>query len=272
MADHEFSVSVLCDVIGLARSSFYYKSQASDDSVLRNDIENICLRYTRYGYRRVLGRLQRKGYRVGHNRVNRLMGEMGLSVQPRRRKVYTTRSNGENPVYPNLLKGLEITHPDQVWAGDITFVPLANRQTLYLALLIDIFTRAIRGWHLSRSMSEDLIQIALAKALATGHKPEIHHSDQGSQYNAHKYCKTLLSLGAEISMSDKGKAWQNPHVESVIGHIKDEEIWLKEYIDFEDAFTNLSYFLDVEYNHIRIHSALGRLTPAEFEAQYESQK
>ena len=121
-------------------------------------------------------------------------------------------------------------------------------------------------------MSEDLIQIALAKALATGHKPEIHHSDQGSQYNAHKYCKTLLSLGAEISMSDKGKAWQNPHVESVIGHIKDEEIWLKEYIDFEDAFTNLSYFLDVEYNHIRIHSALDYLTPAEFEAQYEAQK
>ncbi len=272
MADHEFSISVLCDVIGLARSSFYYKSQASDDSVLRNDIESICLRHTRYGYRRVLGRLQRKGYRVGHNRVNRLMGEMGLSVRPRRSKVYTTRSNGEDPVYPNLLKDLEITHPDQVWAGDITFVLLANSRTLYLALLIDIFTRVIRGWHLSRNMSEELIQTALAKALATGHKPEIHHSDRGSQYNANGYCETLSSLGAEISMSDKGKAWQNPFVESAIGHIKDEEIWLKEYTDFEDAYTNLSYFLDVEYNHNRIHSALGYLTPAEFEAQYEAQK
>ncbi len=272
MASHEFSVPLLCDVIGLARSSFYYKSQASDDSELRSDIESICLRYTRYGYRRVLGRLQRKGYRVGHNRVNRLMGEMGLSVQPRRRKVYTTRSNGKAPVYPNLLKDLEITYPDQVWAGDITFVSLTNRRTLYLALVIDIFTRVIRSWHLSRNMSEDLIQVALAKALATGHKPEIHHSDQGSQYTANGYCETLLSLGAQISMSDKGKAWQNPFVESAIGHIKDEEIWLKEYDNFEDALINLSYFLDVEYNHKRIHSSLDYLTPVEFETNYWEQE
>ncbi len=122
--------------------------------------------------------------------------------------------------------------------------------------------------HLSRNMSEDPIQTVLEKALTTGHKPEIHHPDHGSQYGAHGYCMALSSLGAQISMAAQGKAWENPYAESVIGHVKDEEIWLNEYTDFEDAFTNLCYFLDVEYNHIRIHSALGYLTPAEFEAKY----
>ncbi len=114
MASHEFSLPVLCDVIGLARSSFYYKSQRADDSELRSSIEGACLRYTRYGYRRVLGRLQRKGYAVGHKRVNRLMGEMDLSVRPRRRRIRTTRSDGSHPKYPNLLKGLAVIRPDQV--------------------------------------------------------------------------------------------------------------------------------------------------------------
>lgn len=272
MASHEFSIPLLCDVIGLARSSFYYKSQRSDDSELRSDIEGVCLRYTRYGYRRVLGRLQRKGYAVGHNRVNRLMGEMYLSVRPRRRKIRTTRSDGSHPKYPNLLKGLAVIRPDQVWCADITYIPLANSRTVYLAFLIDVFTRMVRGWYLSRGMSEELTQEALTRALSTGHQPEIHHSDRGSQYTAHGYCKTVASLGAQISMSAKGKAWENPYAESVIGHIKDEEVWTKEYVDFQDALSNLGHFLDVEYNHHRIHSALDYLTPAEFEARYEEQE
>ncbi len=182
MASHEFSLPLLCDVIGLARSSFYYKSQASDDSKLRRDIEGVCLRYTRYGYRRVLRRLQRKGHRVGHNRVNSLMGEMDLSVRPRRRRIRTTKSDGSHPKYPNLLKGLEVVGPDQVWCADITYIPLANSGTVYLAFLIDVFTRMVRGWHLSSGMSAELTQEALARALSTGRQPEIHHSDRGSQY------------------------------------------------------------------------------------------
>ncbi len=133
MASHEFSLPVLCDVIGLARSSFYYKSQASDDSELRSDIEGVCLRYTRYGYRRVLGRLQRKGYRVGHNRVNCLMGEMDLSVRPRRRRTRTTRNDGSHPKYPNLLKGLAVVRPDQVWCADITYSAPCKRRLEALA-------------------------------------------------------------------------------------------------------------------------------------------
>jgi putative transposase len=133
MASHEFSVPVLCDVIGLARSSFYYKSQRVDDSELRSNIEGVCLRYTRYGYRRVLGRLQRKGYRVGHNRVNSLMGEMDLSVRPRRRRIRTTKSDGSHPKYPNLLKGLEVIRPDQVWCADITYSAPCKRRLGVLA-------------------------------------------------------------------------------------------------------------------------------------------
>ena len=130
----------------------------------------------------------------------------------------------------------------------------------------------IRGWALRQNLSELLTQEALSKALQTGHKPEIHHSDQGTQYTAYGYCARLSSLGTKISMSARGRAWKNPFAESVIGHLKDEEVWTKEYIDFQDAYSNLSYFLEVFYNHERIHSSLGYLTPAEFEAQYETKK
>ncbi len=141
-----------------------------------------------------------------------------------------------------------------------------------LAIILDIYTRMIRGWSLRLDMSEILTQESLAKALSTGHVPEIHHSDHGSQYSAHGYCMSLSSLDTQISMAAKGKAWENPFVESAIGHLKDEEVWVKEYIDFQDAYSNLSYFLDAFYNHERVHSSLGYITPAEFEAQYKSHK
>jgi len=125
----------------------------------------------------------------------------------------------------------------------------------------------IRGWSLRRDLTESLVHEALSKALQTGHIPGIHHSDQGVQYKANGYDCRLLELDVKISMAGKGRAWENPFAESVIGHLKDEEVWMKEYIDFQDAFSNLSYFLDVFYNHERIHSSLNYLTPAEFEAQ-----
>ena len=147
-----------------------------------------------------------------------------------------------------------------------------NGSVAYLAIILDIYTRMIRGWSLRLDMWEALIQESLSKALETGHVPEIHHSDHGSQYGVHGYCMALSSLGAQISMAGKGKAWENPYAEGAIGHLKDEEVWVKEYVDFQDAYSNLSYFLDVFYNHERIHSSLGYMTPAEFEAQYELRK
>lgn len=137
---------------------------------------------------------------------------------------------------------------------------------------MDIYTRMIRGWSLRRDLSESLVSEALTKALQTGHIPVIHHTDQGSQYKSGIYGSRLLEFGTRLSMSGKGRAWENPYAESVIGHLKDEEIWVKEYANFGDAYTSLSYFLDVFYNRERIHSSLGYLTPVEFESQYWSQR
>lgn len=152
----------------MPRSSFYYTSTAQDDSWLREQIERICLTYHRRGYRLVTNALHRQGIIVNKKRVQRLIQEMGLFVRPRRKRVITTRSESGKCPYPNLLKGLEVTYPNQVWCGDITFVPLANGQTVYLALLFDIFTRMIRGWSLERDMSVKLIDQALDRALALG--------------------------------------------------------------------------------------------------------
>ena len=151
------------------------------------------------------------------------MKDMDLQVRKRRRKVRTTQSDGTTG-YPNLLKGLDISYPDHVWCGDITYIGLMNGSVAYLAIILDIYTRMIRGWSLRLDMSETLTQESLVKALSTGHIPEIHHSDHGSQYSAHGYCMALSSLDTQISMAAKGKAWENPYAESVIGHLKDEEV------------------------------------------------
>ena len=198
-------MDLLCELLFLQRSSFYYTSKADDDSHLRLAIEEICLKQTRYGYRRVTNRLRRAGISVDKEKVRSLMHEMGLKVRPLRRKIQTTQSKKGKPLYPNLIKNLEIIRPNQVWCADITFIPLSKGKTVYLAILIDVFTRAIRGWELDTTMSEKLIDSALDRALAQGIAPEIHHSDHGGQYIAKGYCEKLVSLDCQISMAAKGK-------------------------------------------------------------------
>ena len=178
-ARDEYDVRLLCELLDLSHSSFYYTRTEADNSKLRKTIETACLKNPRYGYRRVTNLLHRAGVEIGLDKVRRLMAEMGLSVQRSRPKIQTTKSGKGKPLYPNLIKGLEITRPEQVWCGDITFIPLANGRTAYLAVLIDVFTRMVRGWSLERDMSVKLINQALDKAFAKGVCPEIHHSDQG---------------------------------------------------------------------------------------------
>jgi len=266
-----YEVKMLCGLMDMPRSSYYYASNRRDDIEIRNSIEHACLRHTRYGHRRIKSVLGREDIHIGKERVRLLMKDLGLQVRRRRGKIRTTVSIGSAP-YPNLLKNLDIVYPDHVWCGDISYIVLADGSTAYLAILMDIYTRMIRGWSLRRDITESLVHEALTKALQTGHVPHIHHSDQGIQYKSGNYGSRLLELDARISMSGKGKAWENPFAESVIGHLKDEEVWLKEYADFHDAYTNLSYFLDVFYNYERIHSSLGYMTPSEFESQYWSQR
>jgi transposase InsO family protein len=207
---------------------------------------------------------------VNHKRVERLRRLMHLAAKIKRKKRRTTNSQHAFPRYPNLVQDLDVTHPEHVWVADITWIHL-RCEDVYLAVIMDVFTRTIRGWYLSRSLDATLTCTALHRALLT-HTPEIHHSDQGVQYAATEYTDRLQAQGVQISMADVGEAWQNGYAERLIRTIKDEEVDLSEYDDYHDALKQLGQFLDDVYMLKRIHSSLGYLTPVEFEAQWRAQQ
>ncbi len=258
-------MSLLCDLIDLPRSTFYYASQVRPDLELRSAMEDVALDFPRYGYRRMTVELRRRGWSVNHKKVLRLMRENNLLVDVRR-LVRTTFSQHPFGRYPNLLQNLIVSRPDQVWVGDITYIRV-QAEFLYLAVLMDLFTRAIRGWELARHLTEELTTVALERALAR-HRPEIHHSDQGIQYAAGGYVARLKAVEPQISMAAKGQPTQNAYAERLIRTLKEEEVYLHEYLDFDDAYQHIGRFLDEVYMTKRVHSALGYLTPAEFEAQF----
>ena len=202
-------------------------------------------------------------------RVRRLMRELGLAGHAPQRRCRTTNSDHPYPRYPNLVAELAITQPDAVWVADITYVRL-QREFVYLAVLMDVYTRAIRGWELSRHLDQALTLAALERAVAAGHQPGIHHSDQGVQYAATAYVARLEQLGAQISMAEQGEPRQNGYAERLMRTIKEEEVALTEYRDFADAYAQIGRFLDEVYQRKRIHSALGYLTPAEFEDAWQA--
>jgi transposase InsO family protein len=261
----EYPVRVLCETVGLAPSTYYYRSPGRDDLSLLSLVEDVLLRFPTYGYRRVTEQLHREGYIVNHKRVLRVMHENDLLVVVKHR-VRTTNSDHNYGRYPNLVQDIVIMRPDQVWCADITYLRL-RRQFVYLAIILDVFTRSIRGWHLGRSLSSDLALTALERALVKS-TPEIHHSDQGVQYAATGYVERLRALGAQVSMAAKGQPTENPYAERVIRTIKEEEVYLNEYDNFADAYQRIGHFIEDVYQTKRIHSALGYLTPAEFETLY----
>lgn len=265
-----YGVQMACDVVSLARSSYYYEAQPDEaDQSLRQALVKLAGKHPTYGYRRltVLVR-QRPGFEhTNHKRVQRVMAQMGLQARKPRRFAPTTDSHHGFPRYPNLVAGLDIVRPDQVWVSDITRVVLGNGDEVYLAIIMDVFTRAIRGWELRRDLSAALTLGALERATCK-QVCEIHHSDQGVQYAATPYTDCLTGLGAQISMADVGCAWQNGFAERVIRTLKEEEIRLNDYHSFEQAYRCIKRFIEDVYNRKRIHSALGYLTPAQFEAQW----
>ena len=265
----DYPVKTLCDVLELPRSSYYHKQNLPADEALRVALLAQAEAWPTYGYRRLTAQLQREGWSVNHKRISRLMREMGLQGQAPQRKVRTTNSTHGFRRYPNLVQNLRITRPHQVWVADITFVRLAHK-FVYLAVIMDVFTRRICGWHLSHSLDESLTLQALQMALQVA-TPEIHHSDQGGQYAAAAYVDLLNAAEVAISMADVGAAWQNGYAERVIRTIKEEEIDLSDYQDFHDAYQQIGRFLTDVYNRKRIHSSLGYLTPTEFEAALPQQ-
>jgi len=260
-----YPLALLCETLGCNRSSFYYEPKPCDDAALKDAIQQVRADWPAYGYRRVCAELQRKGLVVNRKRVLRLMRQMGLIQVRPARKVHTTDSEHPFPRYPNLVQGLQICRPDHVWVADITYVRLAT-EDLYLAVIMDVYTRSLRGWNLWRGLDASLTVGALRMALREG-VPEIHHSDQGVQYACADYVEALPE-STQISMAAVGEAWQNGYAERVIRTIKEECIELEDYRDYADARRRIGAFLQDVYNRKRIHSALGYLTPAEFEAAY----
>lgn len=262
------TVRAACEVVELAPSSYYYPSQRQDESQLLADLELSAGQYPTYGSRRLTHQLRRPpyGYRLNRKRTQRLMRQKGLLRPVKRAKCRTTNSQHPYPRYPNLVSELEIVRPEQVWVSDITYIRL-GQGFVYLAIIMDVFTRSIRGWGLSRVLDTRLSLGALQMALSVC-LPEIHHSDQGVHYAAQEYVACLQRYHVQISMAAQGKPEENGYAERLMRTIKEEEVDLSEYNDFDEARRQIGRFIEEVYMTKRIHSALGYLTPIEFEAAW----
>ena len=263
----DYSVHEICKTLGFNRGLLLYYPPKSDPSeaVLEAEIEQLCGRYPTYGYRRITKLLANAGYSVGYRRVARLMKKKNLSVSVKRGACQTTRSlEGAQP-WVNRLEVLDICRQDQVWVGDITYVRLKGR-FVYVALLMDVFTRMIRGWKLSQHLTQSLTLKPLQQALCQS-VPEIHHSDQGVQYLSNAYLSTLRPHGIEISVARRGCPWENGYAERLIRTLKEEEVHLNDYENMTEARARIGHFITQVYNQKRPHSALGYLTPVEFQQQ-----
>ena len=235
---------------------------------VRAAVQEVALEHRyRYGYRRVTAELRRRGLAVNHKRVARLMREDNLLALRRRAWVVTTHSGHELPVYLNLARRMELSAPDQLWVADITYIRL-GREFVYVALVVDGFSRRAVGWALERTLQTRLAVQALEMAIAQRRpKPGlVHHSDQGIQYASAEYAALLLQQGMTPSMSRPGNPFDNAQCESFIKTLKQEEIDCHQYRDLEELRLHLREFIEDYYNHRRLHSALGYQTPAEFEA------
>ncbi len=261
-----YSAIQACQWLSLPRSSFYYSPVERTDQEVTAAIQEVVNEHAMYGTRRVTHQLHRPPYQMVINRkqVQRIMRQEGWLRPVKRQKCRTTDSQHPYPRYPNLIKDLEITYPDQVWVADITYIRLRN-EFVYLAIILDVFTRNIRGWCLSRQLDQELTLKALKMALQAGISPSIHHSDQGVQYASIAYIKILRRHQTQISMAAIGKAEENGYAERLMRTIKEEEVDLSDYQDFYDAHEQIGFFIDAVYNQERIHSALNYLTPVEFE-------
>lgn len=259
-------------MLKMARSTYYYQKpcdlqRQKEEADLRDRIEKVVVEHEKYGYRRVTAQLQREGLAVNHKRVQRIMQEGELICKIKKRWVVTTDSNHPYPIAPNLLKGAEITGVNQAWVSDITYIRILTA-FVYLAVILDVFSRKVVGWAISMRIDTELTRAALRMAIETRCPPRgcIHHSDRGVQYAAHEYVDDLKAAGFLISMSRKGNPYDNAQAESFMKTLKNEEVYLWDYKTFEDVKKRVPYFIEEVYNEKRLHSALGYCPPNEYES------
>ena len=261
-------------MIGLTLGAYYYKPSLSrqiSDTEIKGEIDAIHVEFPAYGYRRIYNALLRGGKRINSKRLRRIMKDYGLFPIRPRAFIRTTDSDHPWRCYPNLLAGiLAISGPNQVWVADITYVRILTG-FVYLAAILDLYSRKVVGWSISRQIDRRLTLGALQEALRK-RKPLagcLHHSDRGVQYACDDYVKLLEDNKLQPSMSRSGNPYDNAAAESFMKTLKYEEVYLGGYETYEDVLNRLPYFIEELYNKKRLHSSLGYMPPDEFERQFE---
>jgi len=272
------SIERMCLLGGVSRAGFYRSLQqqmpVEEDMAVRSAIQQIAVEHRRrYGYRRIAAELRRRGMLVNHKRVARIMREDNLlGVQPRA-FVVTTDSDHKLEVYLNLAGRMKLTGVNQLWVADITYIRL-HREFVYLAVVLDAYSRKVVGWELDRTLAARLPIAALQKAITERQPPPglVHHSDRGVQYASGDYVRILSKHQMIPSMSRPANPYDNASCESFLKTLKREEIYANEYRDLEHLRANIQEFIEQYYNRCRLHSALGYRPPEEFEqaAQVEA--